>query len=84
MRTARSAANSISAAAGRRLLRAAMAAIGLAYDRTQGLLEPTEEDEKATRQSREKKARKAEREAKDRNGCKPVEEKNDDTNGKFR
>ena len=45
-------------------LRAAMAAIGLAYDRTQGLLEPTEEDEKATRQSREKKARKAEREAK--------------------
>ncbi len=44
-------------------LRAAMAAIGLAFDRAKGLLKPTAEDEKATQQSREKKARKAEREA---------------------
>jgi Sec-independent protein translocase protein TatA len=47
-------------------LRAAMAAIGLAYDRVQGHLEATDEDRKATEQSRRKKEKAAEREAKKR------------------
>ena len=47
-------------------LRAAMAAIGLAYDRVQGHLEATDEDRKATEQFRRKKEKAAEREARKR------------------